>query len=1176
MTPRFIRTPTGIIRYDNNFTDIEKIKLENIENGAQVNTILGIKGSNEDNFRIGYIIITKDNIGLGSVDNTPDNEKNVLSATRLTTGRDITIGNQTVNFDGSENIEYSLSEIGAVNKAGDTITGDIILSDGAGLTVDGAVLLKSTLSVDEKTMLKDILEVSGATTLKDTLAVTGNTTIGGTISVTGDSTLSNLNITGNNTISGTLDVTGKTTLNNELVSNGAVTLKDILSVTGNTTIGGTIYVSGDSTLNGILTVVGDSSLSTLTTSGLATLNELNVAKGANILGNAAISGGLVVKGNSSFSTISTSGKATLNSLEVIGALSIGSDLSISGALTVAGKTTLNGYTTINRLEVSNDITANSLIINAKDFGSLDPAVVINGNLTAVQVGGTTIAGNKVIAGESFELSTGEANFIGNVNIEGIANITTLQVSESAEFNCGVDMYGIVTIEGALKVNADADLKNLNVTDETIVNTLKVNSTAVVDGEYLKVRGNLIIESGDASIDYNLTVGQTIKTKNLTVSNVLTSNNVINLATNKYTDQYNYGAMDAGNSNIYNVNQIQFGDLCENAAEGIQFYNTSTTVDSLWAKSGVLYFTPNRTWGNAGTDTIVLTSSNYKKYVTTESHTHYSISTKSDDRNVDTKPNDYNNKIVFSGLKSTSKIGYPSTPTGYAYVVGLRGWGDNSGGYAWEVGFSNSGIFVRNGETTSWNPWYRIYTSADKPTKADIGLGNVDNTADSTKSVKYATSAGSANAVTWNNVTSKPSTFTPASHTHDYLTIYGNRPTSADFAPGTNGAGSMFHFVASSNMTTGKPPQEGNILQMNWDYTNGYDTQLALSNDNPIADMYIRNQRNGTWGSWSTVLSSSNYTKYAAAKDHTHNYAAKSHTHEYIANSSDTCKLYFNNSDEVNFGGSSTSTNIYFGYRATDGRPKPSVYCFGTGTSISYGNTTLPIGTATIKCENLKCRYIDAVCYYINGKSIDYQTISWRTPDTKTSVGNLGYTNDSESAKRAPTISTLVYWNGRYNATRSNLRYCWEGQMTYSPDGAITCFRSGGSYLEVTANGIAYGCSWWQSDTKLKTNIEETNVNDALTKLSSIDFIQYDWKESYIKDRPHIKLGLSANQVETIIPEAVMNIEQPEENEYDVIKQLDSTVLITYSMKAIVELNNKLNDKVEKLEKRIKELETAKN
>lgn len=47
------------------------------------------------------------------------------------------------------------------------------------------------------------------------------------------------------------------------------------------------------------------------------------------------------------------------------------------------------------------------------------------------------------------------------------------------------------------------------------------------------------------------------------------------------------------------------------------------------------------------------------------------------------------------------------------------------------------------------------------TKADIGLENVDNTADASKSVKYATSAGSANtasvanSVTWDNVTGAP-------------------------------------------------------------------------------------------------------------------------------------------------------------------------------------------------------------------------------------------------------------------------------------------------------------------------------------------------------------------------------------------------------------------------------------
>lgn len=116
-------------------------------------------------------------------------------------------------------------------------------------------------------------------------------------------------------------------------------------------------------------------------------------------------------------------------------------------------------------------------------------------------------------------------------------------------------------------------------------------------------------------------------------------------------------------------------------------------------------------------------------------------------------------------------------------------------------------------------------AATKPSysKAEVGLGNVDNTADANKSVKYATSAGSAStattvvnggaasadvarhvwfsdssneiarvsddnfkynpngnllttnisgnaatasSVTWENVSGKPSTFTPASHTHD--------------------------------------------------------------------------------------------------------------------------------------------------------------------------------------------------------------------------------------------------------------------------------------------------------------------------------------------------------------------------------------------------------------------------
>lgn len=53
--------------------------------------------------------------------------------------------------------------------------------------------------------------------------------------------------------------------------------------------------------------------------------------------------------------------------------------------------------------------------------------------------------------------------------------------------------------------------------------------------------------------------------------------------------------------------------------------------------------------------------------------------------------------------------------------------------------------------------YSWAKASSKPsyTKSEVGLGNVDNTADANKSVKYATTAGSANSVAWGNVTGKP-------------------------------------------------------------------------------------------------------------------------------------------------------------------------------------------------------------------------------------------------------------------------------------------------------------------------------------------------------------------------------------------------------------------------------------
>ena len=60
----------------------EHTKLTGIEAGAQVNTVTGVKGNAENNYRTGEINISPANIGLGNVDNTSDANKPISTATQ--------------------------------------------------------------------------------------------------------------------------------------------------------------------------------------------------------------------------------------------------------------------------------------------------------------------------------------------------------------------------------------------------------------------------------------------------------------------------------------------------------------------------------------------------------------------------------------------------------------------------------------------------------------------------------------------------------------------------------------------------------------------------------------------------------------------------------------------------------------------------------------------------------------------------------------------------------------------------------------------------------------------------------------------------------------------------------------------------------------------------------------
>lgn len=97
--------------------------------GTGSNIVTAVKGDAEDEYKTGNVNITPASIGLDKVDNTKDNQKAVLSATKLSTARKI--GN--ASFNGTADI--SLEDIGAMSVTNPTGTGSFSMNREANTTV---------------------------------------------------------------------------------------------------------------------------------------------------------------------------------------------------------------------------------------------------------------------------------------------------------------------------------------------------------------------------------------------------------------------------------------------------------------------------------------------------------------------------------------------------------------------------------------------------------------------------------------------------------------------------------------------------------------------------------------------------------------------------------------------------------------------------------------------------------------------------------------------------------------------------------------------------------------------------------------------------------------------------------------------------------------------------------
>ena len=113
---------------------------------------------------------------------------------------------------------------------------------------------------------------------------------------------------------------------------------------------------------------------------------------------------------------------------------------------------------------------------------------------------------------------------------------------------------------------------------------------------------------------------------------------------------------------------------------------------------------------------------------------------------------------------------------------------------------------------------------------------------------------------------------------------------------------------------------------------------------------------------------------------------------------------------------------------------------------------------------------------------------------------------------------------------------------------------GGNNAVVWWNQIGSGSvKYWidkSSDRRLKENITSTSVQ-ALNEINQLNLVSFD----YIENKKHEEIGLIAQEVEDIIPQAISKDPESE----DSYLHIDYTAFVPYLIKAIQELNQKLEE-----------------
>ncbi|MEN2416402.1 tail fiber domain-containing protein [Flavobacterium mesophilum] len=1018
--------------------------------------------------KTGIVTLVKGDVGLGSVDNTADATKNVLSASKLTTPRTI---NGTA-FDGSANITITDStkenSIAAGSQTqyfrGDKTWQDLSTAVRTS-NLTGFTSSSGSVSASD-TVLSAIQKVDGNTNLK--LPLTGGTITG------------NLNLTGN------LDGTSSSLITDFILDTHPESSSVIVPFMNNdisylTLRGGTASATDNiGTVNPNI-FDGTPSYTTFNPTTWGThpegyVIEMTFHKNFNYSSKVGVSFGnagwrskyvKIEMYDAVTQVYSTALETSTNASQIV-----------QVAVSPGGSGT-NGFSkmrmTFNDFQTANNFRiAQIWLVNFSSAGIKEIALGRDGGTLYGQLTGTTATFNTVNgslngnASSATKLAT--ARTINNVAFDGTSNIV---ITDSTKQNIGATFFVGTTSIANNRASASQTLTGVSIDGNaaTVGNILPsqiVSGTTNSATSNGRVDLNTLTKSGFYTAGGGATncpeTGRLILTGYDNATNIYRGNLLLGDSgdfwtrteggtTNSWTSWRK--SLDSSNFNLYTPTLTGTG---ASGTWGINITgnsNTATTLQTARTINGVSF--------NGSANITINAVDSTSRIASSEKGTANGVATLDASGLI---PTSQLPSYVDDVLEYTNLAGFPATgETGKIYVAK-----DTNKTYRWG---GSAYVYITSGAVDSVSGKTGVVTLV----KGDVGLGNVDNTSDATKNVLSATKLTTARTI--NNVafdgsanitivdatkqaigstffvgtTSIANNRASASQTLTGVSIDGNAETStstkrisfvdgprtlSDRLPNSFARTVNFDFVNAS-VVGGSGNYGGVMTFAPWDglttSTGDSSYQLAFRNESGtngsgLPGLRLRKGIDTTWGSWYDMIHSGNYNSYSPTLTG--------------AGASGTWG--------INISGSVSGSSRYVDLLAN--RTDVAAYPILWGTNQATNPLTGNASTYAFSCDAVKIQSSTGTVIansfsgnsFISKPNSDSKTLYvGNVPSATTTQASIAVSNGNLYLDAANTYSTYIN--------------CNSGYMTLFGNGA-----GGPSGAYITTSGVVTGSSLVSSST----------------------------------------------------------------------------------------------------------------